>query len=540
MARKAEYGRGHSAFINYVNFIVGNPTYSGMPDAYLDDGSVQWEAPSNRSSGKFQFTHQKRLEWWRRKAVEIGIDPNSAQWISRVAKAIHPTKRKPCKQCGREMDIRYVYPSAVMLVRLMKTGYFDGSFPLDPLDDILIIVTNLHQHYGDQIFSQLPTLFNTTSLKVPQLAPDLETWLLWLEESYIPSEPRTLSPGVMSNPPDRFDGFHSFNRCCRSTADKGRSKENLRSYVTDRRVFEYWVDGNWVAADRLMGLVRSVLHIQEEACLNGHPGPCQADHIGPISLGFAHRPEFQLLCQTCNSSKNNRMTMNDITLLRQAETAGIEVASWYCQDLWKECQTFLETDEHALRLSKLLRDNRHTYMTILRDIVSQDKLTFLSTLLGLAYAEKEPEFINLHIEKHITVFDRMSEKTRGTKYVLEQQARRVRIAFESLHEYFEKSNRNEFTVRNDQVNALVKEAKDILHTQPSSMSALDLKLQNAIEQKSEEQLRNLVQQVPASGDVAEFREARRRLESAMEIVAELLLEQWNSSRYVRVSQDDLI
>lgn len=540
MARKAEYGRGHSAFVNYVNFIVGHPAYSGMPDAYLDDGSVQWEAPSNRSSGKFQFTHQKRLEWWRRKAIEIGIDPNSAQWISRVAKRIHPTKRKPCKQCGREMDIRYVYPSTVMLVRLRKTGYFDANFPLDPLDDILTIVTNLHQHYGDQIFSQLPALFNTTSLKVPQLAPDIETWLSWLEKSYIPSELRTLSPGVMSNPPDRFDGFHSFNRCCRSTADKGRSRENLRSYVTDRRVFEYWVDGNWVAADRMMGLVRSVPHIQEETCQNGHPGPCQADHIGPISLGFAHRPEFQLLCQTCNSSKNNRMTMNDITLLRQAEKAGIEVASWYCQDLWEGCQTLLKTDEHALRLSKLLRDNRHTYMTILQGIVSQGKLTFLSTLLGLAYAEKEPEFTNLHIENHITVFDRMSEKTRGTKYVLEQQARRVRIAFESLHEYFGKSNRNEFAVKDNQVNALVEEAKNILQTQPSSMSNLDLQLQNAIEQKSEEQLRHLVQQVSALGDVAEFREARRRLESAMGIVAELLLDQWSSPRYVRVSQDDLI
>ncbi|HFL9475791.1 TPA: Alw26I/Eco31I/Esp3I family type II restriction endonuclease, partial [Escherichia coli] len=61
----------------------------------------------------------------------------------------------------------------------------------------------------------------------------------------------------MANPPDRFDGFHSFNRCCRSIADKGRTKENLKSYVTDRRVFEYWVDGDWVAADRLMGQVRT-------------------------------------------------------------------------------------------------------------------------------------------------------------------------------------------------------------------------------------------------------------------------------------------
>ena len=54
--------------------IVRDEAYEGMPDAVKEDGKIQWEAPSNRSSGLYQYTHQKRLEWWREKAITIGIN----------------------------------------------------------------------------------------------------------------------------------------------------------------------------------------------------------------------------------------------------------------------------------------------------------------------------------------------------------------------------------------------------------------------------------------------------------------------------------
>src|ERR1017187_9341232 len=92
MARKAEYGRGHTAFLDYVHFIIDDPNYAGMPDVHMDNGDIQWEAPSNRQGGKFKDTHHRRRDWWRKKAIEIGIDPTSAQWISTTAKAIHPTR----------------------------------------------------------------------------------------------------------------------------------------------------------------------------------------------------------------------------------------------------------------------------------------------------------------------------------------------------------------------------------------------------------------------------------------------------------------
>ena len=75
-------------FLAYQQSIISHPNYKGMPDIYKDDKTIQWEAPSNRASGKFQFTHDKRLEWWKNKAKEIGIDVNSNHWISKVAKEI--------------------------------------------------------------------------------------------------------------------------------------------------------------------------------------------------------------------------------------------------------------------------------------------------------------------------------------------------------------------------------------------------------------------------------------------------------------------
>jgi len=222
------------------------------------------------------------------------------------------------------MDIRYAYPSATLLRRIERLDFIDESFPVDPFEQLTSLITRLVEQFGDRVFAALPGLLGTSSVIVPALAPELDKWLAWIEEKYLPQEPSTLSPGAMSNAPDRLDGFHSFNLCCRSKTDPGRSRENLQSYITDRRVFEYWVEGDWVAADRLMGLIRSDKHLNEAACVNGHAGPCAADHIGPISRGFVHKPEFQLLCRMCNSAKNNRMSVTDVRHLMAAESRGGE------------------------------------------------------------------------------------------------------------------------------------------------------------------------------------------------------------------------
>ena len=285
------YGsKGHSwsaEFVTYMKEIVTHPNYAGMPDAVGEDGKIQWEAPSNRSAGKYQYTHQKRLDWWRSKARSIGVDVSAGRWISRTAKLIHPTGTKPCKRCGSTLRIGYAYPGKILLNRFLEV--FGEPLEIIEHEEIENLIERASAVDNEVLFSSLGYLLKAKNHLIPEFG-DMDEIKDWLLATYIPSEPSTLSPGAMSNAPDRLDGFHSFNRCCRGSADPGRLAKNLKTYVTDRRVFEFWSEGDWIAADRLMGLVRTELSTEE--CADGGDGPPTADHIGPLSLGFCHRPEF--------------------------------------------------------------------------------------------------------------------------------------------------------------------------------------------------------------------------------------------------------
>lgn len=341
------------------------------------------------------------------------------------------------------MDIRYVYPNVNTLKAISKLSFVTNDFELSPIENIFSLVSRLHNDFGDQIFDAIPKVFRLKGgTDVPK--GRLGDWLTWIENVYVPQEPTTLSPGAMSNAPDRFNGFHSFNRCCRSTADTGRSATNLKSYTTDRRVFEYWAAGDWIAADRLMGIIRRDFAM--ESCLNGHPGPCQADHIGPISLGFNHRPYFQMLCGACNSAKNNRMYLSDVAWLIEHEKQGEDVISWHSRKLWDICKSKIVEPEHSLRLSKLLRDNRHSYMHAVSAIAQNGHYAFLASLLELQHADWDVEFVDLKIVDHVTSWSKINHTRRETKYAAEQKSRRSRIAFGELLTYFSRQNRNAFVV----------------------------------------------------------------------------------------------
>lgn len=538
MGKKPEYGIGHPTFVEYTHFIENNDAYRGMPDVYTDKGHIQWEAPSNRISGKHKDTYQKRLQWWRNKASEVGINPNSAKWISRTAKMIHSTKKKPCKRCGRVMDLRYAYPTKILRTRIEKLGYADESFPLDPLEHITDLVTRLVERYGETIFGDFPKILSTGKISTPPLNSTLQRWLEWIETAYIPSEPATLSPGAMSNAPDRFDGFHSFNLCCRSEADTGRHIDNLRSYVTDRRVFEYWNEGDWIAANQLMGEIRSKL--RDEVCLYGHPGPCSADHVGPLSLGFAHRPEFQILCHGCNSAKNNRMTLSDVVHLKKAEKSGEIVTSWYNKNLWDYCKDNVVDDETARRLSKLLRDNRHTAMSFLGRVIQKSHFTFLTTYLCLSAADFDAQFVNLRVEKHMTHFDKIIHIKRETKYAAEQKARRIRIAFESLLDYFRKENRNDIVLSTDMIGAEMERVLLALQDSPQSIKQLDAEintlLSTLVGESADLAFRDFISRIPTS-EPRNFDTARKSLAQTMDLVATEFSKRWNDERYVRSGLD---
>jgi Alw26I/Eco31I/Esp3I family type II restriction endonuclease len=539
----------NEAFLQYEEEVVKHPAYAGMPDLRHEDGTIQWETPSNRGAGVFQFSHDKRSQWWAEKAAEIGINTDEDKWISKVAKTIHPTKLHPCKVCGRVMDIRYCYLSSNFMKRVQKLSFYDGSVEMEEVTHILDFITSFVDTYGDKVYAALPGLLKCTQVKkIPDLPHDLSSWTSWIEQNYIPKEPSMLGPGAMSNAPDRLDGFHTFNRCCRSRADKGRSKENLASYSTDRRAFENWIDGNWIMANKLMGFINSSPDMKKEHCANDgngelHPRPCSADHIGPISLGFCHRPEFQFLCKPCNSAKNNRMYYSDIRHLIEVEKQGETVATWYANPIWQKCKGKVTDKESALRLSRVMRDNRNIAMMLLADFIDKGEYLFLFTLLNLEYADYEYDIVpgSIKINNQILTVD-FSRKTSTLRYVNIQKTRKIRVAFSSLSEYAKKENRNGYTYTNSQIEALKRKAFSILSGIGNNMKNQNTALITALsdETRVDFELEAFLSSVDYKTLklTQEFVEVKKILIQIMELVSAKLSSNWDSPRYSREIVDE--
>lgn len=534
----------NEAFLQYEEEIVTHPAYAGMPDLRHDDGTIQWEAPSNRGSGVFQFSHDKRYQWWIEKAAEVGISTDEDKWISKVAKKIHPTKLHPCKVCGRVMDIRYCYLSENFMKRVQKLPFYDGVVEMDEITHIIDFVSSFVDTYGDDAYAALPRLLTCTQVKtIPALPNELSAWTSWIEESYIPTEPSMLSPGAMSNPPDRLDGFHTYNRCCRPSADKGRSKENLASYSTDRRAFENWSDGNWITANKLMGFINSNAEMKNEHCANfsnegKHPRPCSADHIGPISLGFCHRPEFQLLCKPCNSAKNNRMYYSDVKHLIEVEDAGTVVATWYANSIWQKCKGKVTDKESALRLSRIMRDNRNVAMMLLADFLEHGEVLFLLTLLNLGYADYEYEIIDGSTKiDHQIVTVSFTQKNSSLKYVTIQKTRKIRVAYSSLMEYSKKENRNGYTFTNSEIESLKESAFMELSKVNTSLKQLNARLTEILadDENMDSEVEKFLSDIDydALVNTQAFVEVKNILVQIMELVSAELESNWDNPRYAR-------
>lgn len=522
----------HPEFVKYMVSMVKDATFADMPDAVKDDGKIQWEAPSNRPPGKYQNTHHKRRDWWRIKAETIGVNPNADQWISTVAKRIHPTGEKPCKRCGNIMRIAYCYPNGHLISRLIRK--YGDDFQVDQLEPVDALVQRIVDTYGKKELRTLTTLFAVNGMDVPDHGDNIDDWLIWLENEYIPSEPSLLSPGAMSNAPDRFDGFHSFNLCCRKKADTGRHEANMKSYTTDRRVFEYWSEGNWIAADRLMGLVRAKFSKYPSA--DGGEGPSSADHIGPLSLGFMHRPEFRLLSKAANSAKNNRMSLWDVKHLIRQEEIGVCVVSWHAQHIWNLRKNDVTTEEMALRLSKIMRDNQRNIIHILGTLYAKGHFAFLTRFLGLECAESNIEFVNLYIDDYITKFDEIKTTQRTTKYTREQKARRIRVAFETLSSYLSKDNRHQYVVQSSEIKSHIDSALTRLDNCSRNTKELNNELRKLLEavdkKEAEKELRIITSKLPPANEDA-FDDALFHIIAAIKKIAVVLNSMWTGDRYVR-------
>jgi len=347
----------HPKFVEYMKFIVAHPNYAGMPHPYKADGSIRWVVSANSDLGR------QRMVWWDKKRESLGIPKEKGCW-AKVARAIHPTGKKSCQICGKEMSLDYVYPN--------KRG--------------------------------------------------------------------SLSPGAMSDVPDRFDGYHTYNICCRSKEDTGRHKENLMRYGQDRRAYENWAEGDWKAADWLMQVFRK--------------HKISPDHIGPLSLGFSHRPKFKVTSVKENIDKRNVMSYQDIQSLLADEQKGESVISWHSKFLWDKTKNLVKNDADAMALSKVMRKNLHHALIILSDIKSNSFAQFLvKNFLHPEHAFYSIEFANF--DPKTGEYEKMIKNRGNIKQYRNNAARYIRISLESLDEYQGKENRRVKKWNNTEVDRLV-------------------------------------------------------------------------------------
>src|SRR2546427_6474507 len=106
----ARYGRGkfeaHRKYISYMEAIVKDPAYAGMPNAVGQDGRINWQVSSGKTTSFYKF-YKQRFQWWIKKADDIGLPgiSNSDDRFSKTARIIHPTKLRPCRLCGKELYV---------------------------------------------------------------------------------------------------------------------------------------------------------------------------------------------------------------------------------------------------------------------------------------------------------------------------------------------------------------------------------------------------------------------------------------------------
>lgn len=406
-------------FLEYMESIVNHPNYFGLAIDRKKDGTLKWIATAKSEIGK------KRIEWVTNKALELGIELKNGFYAD-VMLAIHPTKMKVCQTCGRSMSLYYHYPNANFLKSLNKT--FNCNFT--ECDHISDIWDELIQQ-GTSKEKLAEFLITKGKLTLDYKTAEKDDIVNTLEYACRKGGKKCLGPGAMSNFPDRYDGFHTYNRCCRATQDTGRSKENLKSYTKDRRAYEYWSDGNIHAANQFMG----------SSFFEG----TSADHIGPISLGFVHDPRYlQPMPSSDNSAKRDRLQVVDIeSIIETEKRTGVYPMSWQSKLIWEY-------------IRNNYKDNPNKVPTIYRDALKQNMTDFmyiLRCILESCPKYGEEFLIRAFLEPHYAYF-KYSYEFNSKGEIIKQKPRHytdrnqhetnryVRIAIDSVFEYSEKDNRN--------------------------------------------------------------------------------------------------
>lgn len=336
----------HPNFIKYMEEIINNKNYKGLPIKKKNNGSYSWVAMKTTEIGK------QRIEWCKKKAIQLGIPTTTKGFYSKVMFEIHPTKKKICQVCGKEMSLYYIYPTKNILKSLNK----EFNILYSQTDDICFITEDLIKKGVEEnkikefFLNKLGTFCTDKDLSIKEIILKME--ILSRNEGR-----RFLSPGAMSDFPDRFDGFHTYNLCCRKKEDKGRNDNNMKTYSKDRRAYEYFNDGNLRAADKFM---------KSKFFENN-----SADHIGPISLGFVHDSRYIVpLSRGENSAKRDRLLKKDIEkIIEIYQKTQIYPMSWYSKEIWEFIVKNYQNKNFPIEIfSDTLKQNMVDFMYILKQI----------------------------------------------------------------------------------------------------------------------------------------------------------------------------
>ncbi|MET3683481.1 Alw26I/Eco31I/Esp3I family type II restriction endonuclease [Alkalibacillus flavidus] len=438
-------------FKEYTEYIVNHSNYSGIPFKRKSDGSIAWVASNVSKMG------QRRIEWAKDKAKSLGIDTDSNGWKSKTMYSLHPTKMTVCQVCGRRHSIEYIYLSK----NLAKTlnNHFNKHFTI--IDDLFHVKKELNNS-GYSETEIIEVIWNKLKLdKSPDKLSlvsnefgvvskkDITNYdeLVKIVESLSRNGFINLTgPGAMSNFPDRLDGYHSYNRCCRTKEDTGRSPENLKTYNKDRRAYENWVDGNIYAANKFM----------YSKTFNN----TSADHIGPISLGFKHDSLLlQKMSRGENSSKRDRISKKDIELLMYLEHKyDISVISWYSKKLWGFIkENYKNIDLELIRVA--LKKNAHYYLETLHLL----KQNGIQDYLYKNLLKPKEKYFNYNYKFNDDGEIIFCENRKESVTYYKEIKRFIDVSFKSLDDYHEKSNRNlKFVIGEEEeaiLSSLIRSAK---------------------------------------------------------------------------------
>lgn len=426
----------HENYDRYVEMIVSHPNYKGLYYDRRSDGRVNWVVTGKSPKG------QLRQQWWDKKCAELGV-PIQKGCYAKVARMIHPTGVHVCQTCGKERSIFYEYPTLNTLKQLNR-----------------ILCIDINQ--TDYTIREIVQRFCKTQSQIDSLAIYLglpiglskQDFISYIYEDLVQKESSRFSPGVMCNPPDRFNGFHSYALCCRKSKDTGRHDANMKTYTQDRRAYEEWSDGDYNFANRLMGEFHKAEPMECPMC--GRIDEMTADHIGPISLGFCHSKYFTPLCRSCNSAKNNRFTKEDVDKLIALEQDGNQVISWHSKHIWDLLKNRISNDTDAKKASSIMAKCHQNILFVLSLLHLEGCDAFLMRYLHPEYSLYDYRFADLDLNNLSKL--RVIKTPLESKNKQKNQQRYIRIAFESLDEFGRKDNRkNALLYDNDS-----KEIKNII------------------------------------------------------------------------------